>query len=136
MWLRVRVSVKGSQRDIVEVTQHGGKIPHLKTFKHTHVVTHGHRQTHADTHKPGDHKTSSLMKCSCEQSCIKGSMWSRAVVLRRRSGPDGVQVYQADLLTSVLISDFVTLLYILLPPLDGLFLLRTGPLFYFMAFLF
>lgn len=29
------------------------------------------------------------MKSSCEYSHIKGSMWSRAAVLQRRSGPDG-----------------------------------------------
>lgn len=42
--------------------------------------------THTLTKVP---QTSNFIKCSCEQSRIKGNMWSRAVVLQRRSGPDG-----------------------------------------------
>lgn len=45
-------------------------------------------QTHTHTHTTY-HKTSSFIKPSCEHNHIKGNMWSGAVVLQRRSGPDG-----------------------------------------------
>lgn len=85
-----------------------------------------HTDTH--THKPMYHKTSSFIKSSCERSRIKGSMWNRAVVLQRRSGPDGVQSVRQ---TCSALFYPALLRYVSLQPLRWSFL---SPLFFFYGF--
>lgn len=110
----VRVCVEGSQRDNVEVTQREAKIHTLKAFKHTHILTHGHRHTHINqsARKPPVLSSAAVSRVVSKAACGAGLWCCRE---------DQVQmglVCQTDLLTSAIISDFVTLLYILLQPLD------------------
>lgn len=95
-----------------------------------------HADTH--THKPMNHKTSSFIKSSCEWSRIKGSMWSRAAELQRRSGPDGFQSVRQ---TCSPLLCFIRLCYViycssLFYSLCGYFPSCSVPLLYFMLFLF
>ena len=100
--------VGGLQLDDVEVTQCEARTHTLKlanTHKHTHTHTHRHarRGTHTHiipTYVPREPPV--FIKSSCEPSRIKGSMWSRAAVLRRRSGPDGFQSVRQTCFASTL----------------------------------
>lgn len=110
---RACVCVEGSQRDNVEVTQREAKIHMLKTFKHTHILTHGHTHTHINQSatKPPVLSSAAVSRVVSKAACGAGLWCCR----------DQVQmglVCQTDLLTSAIISDFVTLLYILLQPPD------------------
>lgn len=111
---RVCVCVEGSLQDNVEVTQREAKIHTLKTFKHTHILTYGHTHTHINqsSTKPPILSSAAVSRVVSKATCGAGLWCCRE---------DQVQmglVCQTDLLTSAIISDLVTLLYILLQPPD------------------